>query len=202
MTRKRPSSLSDRDLRTVADSLVRVLPVAVLDVPDEPRTLEELLRAIGGTRKEQIRRGAIAISGANRGKEYLAARRSIERRTNIKGGKQRRGTTPKGLAAGIERLSKAIRRPDLPNDRGLSMALRAHAFYSDDPMRQMPAAGWVRIPADALGTVRSALRAGDETAAAMRLLAEFGMTYGITTSRSQTGDAFGGIETVQIRLEG
>lgn len=190
--RPTPVRLTEGDLDATADALTDVLPVAVLDVPLAPPSIDDLLGPLGATRKERIRRGAIALSGESRGKAYLAARRRLERYTTK--GRERRSARGGVLAT----MAAAIRRPHLPTDASLTVSMEADVIYAGQTKR-MPVGLPQVLTARELSTVRRHLRAGDERAAARALLDAWVFAYGLHGTPDAEG-VIGNITTLDIEL--
>lgn len=196
--RSRRVSLTDGDVELVAERLREVLPVAVLDVPEAPRTIDEVLSRLGDTRREQITRGAIALSGSSdkSSRAYKSARRRLERYTTT-GGTERRRARPNAL----EQIVRTVRRPHLPTDRGLTVRMRADVVYAGTA-RTMPASGPQPIAPARLSAMRRHLRDGDVEAAARALLDEFVRVYGLVTDLARGGeDVLGHIEWCEVALD-
>lgn len=188
--------LTEADVERVAERLVAVLPRAIVEIPESPTSIREILAPLGDTQTERVSRAAVALAGTSdkRTRAYKSARRRIER--YVTQGRERRGV----VRPRLEQIARQVRRPHLPVDRGVSVELGADVLYVGQHKPQMPASGeGQEISASELSTVRRHLRDGDELAAARALLDEWVYQYRLATDRDADG-VIGNIDRVRIEL--
>jgi len=175
--------LTRADLRMTAGALLERLPKAEEEIPAEPESIEDVLSRLGKTRREQIRRGAIALAGTGdtKSRAYKSARRSLERYTAGQG-RERRKPAPSRLQS----IARTVRRPHLDVSAELEVQMEADVIYAGQ-RKTMPAHGAQLIRARFLAPVRAHLRSGDEREAALELLGAFVQEYGLNTEPEARG---------------
>lgn len=187
--------LTRADLSKTAAALLERVPMVEETIPEEPESIEDVLSKLGKTRREQIRRGAIALSGSadTKSRAYLSARRRLERYTTTKG-EERRRARPKAL----QEIARTIRRPHLDVRQELTVQMLADVIYAGQ-QKTMPAHGAQLIRARYLAPVRARLRDGAESEAALELLGAFVLEYGLNTEPDARG-VIGNIEWIEIEV--
>lgn len=186
--------ITPNDLRVTARALTERLPVAIDEVPDEPATIDELMRSMPGSRTERLSRLAMAMSGSSErsSRAYRSARRSIERYVTT--GAERRRPRESRLV----QIARYVRRPHLNAKQALAVAMKASVIYVGQ-VKTMPAGGPQFIDARALGKVRDKLRNGDEPGAARALLDAWVYAYRLNTEPIAEG-VIGSIEWITVEL--